>query len=147
MSLTSTPVLHQTPYSVPVEAQRIAAFAQAIGETREIYYNPAAAHAEGYRDIPIPPTMMFALSLKGPDPFAWMADIGFDLRNLLHGEQGFDYHQPVCAGDILTFYPRISNCYSRKGGELTFVVRDTRVDRQDGVHVADLHNVLIRRRI
>jgi acyl dehydratase len=47
------------------------------------------------------------------------------------------------AGDTLTFEQRIADIYYKKGGALEFVVRETRVSNQHGVHVADLHAVTV----
>jgi acyl dehydratase len=66
-----------------------------------------------------------------------------DLREVLHGEQRFDYHSPVCAGDTLRFQTRVSDIYDKKGGALEFVVNDTKVTNQLGEHVSDLHSVIV----
>ena len=65
-------------------------------------------------------------------------DIGIE-----HGEQRFDYHAPVCAGDTLRFESKVSDIYDKKGGALEFVVNDTKVTNQLGQHVADLHAVIV----
>lgn len=66
-----------------------------------------------------------------------------DLRKVLHGEQRFDYHAPVCAGDTLRFQTRVTDIFDKKGGALEFVVNDTKVTNQLGEHVADLHSVIV----
>ena len=67
----------------------------------------------------------------------------FDLGKVLHGEQRFDYHAPVCAGDTLRFESKVSDIYDKKGGALEFVVNGTKVTNQLGEHVADLHSVIV----
>ena len=47
------------------------------------------------------------------------------------------------AGEALRFAPRIIDRYQKKGGSLKFVVRETRVEGQDGTAVADLRCVLV----
>jgi acyl dehydratase len=47
------------------------------------------------------------------------------------------------AGDTLTFEPKITDIYSKKGGLLEFVARETRVTNQHGVHVADLNAITV----
>lgn len=79
------------------------------------------------------------------EPVAWLADIGVNLLHILHGEQRFDYHAMAYAGDTLTFESRISDIFQRKGGALDFVVKETRVTNQDGVHVADLRSTVVQR--
>jgi acyl dehydratase len=95
-----------------------------------------AAKQAGYRDLPVPPTFFFGIELEAPDPFAFVAELGVDLRTVLHGEQKFDYRQMAYAGDELTATSRIADMYEKKGGLLEFVVRETTVTNQDGAVVA-----------
>ena len=81
--------------------------------------------------------------LDVPDPFAWLTELGVDLRQLLHAAQGFRYFAPIHAGDRLTFASRIDNVFQKKGGELTFVTRETEVTNQRGVRVADVRTTIV----
>ena len=62
---------------------------------------------------------------------------------MLHGEQHFDYHAPVCAGDTLRIETRVTDIYDKKGGLLEFVVRESKVTNQLGEHVADMRGILV----
>ena len=77
-----------------------------------------------------------------PDPFGWLAAWNVDLTRMLHGEQTFDYYQPVCVGDVLTFEAHIADIYDKKNGALEFVLRKTKVTNQHEQHVADLTTLL-----
>ena len=132
-------------HSVAVEAGRLRFFSKAIGETDTVYTDEAAAKAAGYRALPAPPTFLFSLDLEREDPLDWLIRLGMDLGKILHGEQSFTYHAPVCAGDTVTFDTRISDIYDKKGGALEFVVKETRVRNQDTVHVADLKSTVVHR--
>ena len=131
------------PVEITVDAARLRFFAKAIGEKNPVYLDSAAAAAAGHPDLPVPPTFLFSIELDSPDPFAWMADLGVDLRFVLHGEQVFTYHSTAHAGDTLIATSTISDIYSKKGGALDFVVKDTAVTRADGSTVADLRAVLV----
>ncbi|MBF6212671.1 MaoC family dehydratase N-terminal domain-containing protein [Nocardia puris] len=120
------------PSTLYIDAGRLRLFAKAIGEP-----NPT--------DV-VPPTFLFAIELEQPDPFAWLAELGVDLRKVLHGEQSFVYHSPARAGDTLTATPRITDTYQKKGGALTFIVKETAVTRADGSAVADLKTVVVVRK-
>lgn len=133
------------PYSVDVESGRLRFFAKAIGETDPVYTDAEAARAAGYEALPVPPTFLFCLEMEQPDPFAWLAEIGADLARVLHGEQSFTYHRPVCAGDRVTFETCITDIYDKKAGALEFVLRKTRVTNQRGEHVADLLGTVVQR--
>jgi acyl dehydratase len=131
------------PTELPVDAGRLKFFAKAIGETNPVFTDPAAAQAAGHPALPVPPTFLFSIEMERPDPFDWVSALGIDLRHVLHGEQRFDYHSQAYAGDLLTAKPKIVDIYSKKGGALEFVVKDTAVVRADGSAVADLTSVLV----
>ena len=129
--------------TLTVERGRLRFFAKAIGETNPIYTDVEAAKAAGHPDIPAPPTFLFSVELENPDPFAFLVSLGVDLRMVLHGEQSFTYHATAYPGDELVASPRISDVYTKKGGALEFLVRDTAVTRGDGTPIAELQSVIV----
>lgn len=131
------------PRRLTVERGRLQFFAKAIGETDPVYINPDAAKAAGHPDIPVPPTFLFSVELEDPDPFAFLASLGVELRMVLHGEQSFIYHATAYPGDELIASPRISDVYTKKGGALEFLVRDTAITRADGAPIAELQSVIV----
>lgn len=126
-----------------VEKGRIAFFAKVIGLTDPVHTDEAAAKAAGYRGIVAPPTFIFGAPGDSGETMKLIETLEIDLGKVLHGEQRFDYHAPVCAGDTLRFESRVSDIYDKKGGALEFVVNDTKVTNQLGEHVADLHSVIV----
>lgn len=130
-----------------VERGRLRFFAKAIGETDPVYTDVTAARAAGHDDLPVPPTFFFGLELEQPDPFAYLTDLGVDMRHVLHGEQSFGYHSMAYAGDRLILSPRIADVYRKKGGELEFLVKETTVTRADGSKVAALTSVIVVRHL
>lgn len=121
------------PTTLTVDAGRLRFFATAIGDTVD-------------DDLRVPPTFLFSIELENPNPFGWADQLGIDLRFVLHGEQSFTYHSVVHAGDVLTATPRITDIYSKKGGALEFIVKETAVTRADGSLVADLKTVIVVRK-
>jgi acyl dehydratase len=126
-----------------VEKGRIAFFAKVIGLTDPIHTDEAAAKAAGYRGIVAPPTFIFGAPGDSGETMKLIETLDIDLGKVLHGEQRFDYHAPVCAGDTLRFESKVSDIYDKKGGALEFVVNGTKVTNQLGEHVADLHSVIV----
>ena len=126
-----------------VEKGRIAFFAKVVGLTDPIYTDEGAAKAAGYRGIVAPPTFIFGAPGDSGETMKLIETLNIDLGKVLHGEQRFDYHAPVCAGDTLRFESKVSDIYDKKGGALEFVVNDTKVTNQLGEHVADLHSVIV----
>jgi acyl dehydratase len=117
--------------SVTVTRDRLLAFAGAIGETNPIYLDTAAARQAGHRDLLVPPTFFFTLEMEGPSPFGYLAELGVDLRRVLHAEQAFEYYDLAYAGDIMTLDARVVDVSTKKDGALEFVSKNTRIARGD----------------
>ncbi|MFR9778266.1 MaoC family dehydratase N-terminal domain-containing protein [Micromonospora sp. MS34] len=130
------------PVTVTVERGRLRFFAQVVGETDPVYVDPAAARAAGHPDLPVPPTFFFSLEMESPDPWSYVAELGVDLRRVLHGGQEFNYHAMVYAGDTVELRPRIVDVYTKKAGALEFLVKRTDVLR-DGHLVAEATAVIV----
>lgn len=135
---------YQLPPSVlHVDRTRLQFFAKATGDRDPVYVDPAAAKAAGYADIPAPPTFMFAAELDSGANEKLLNDLDVPLTKLLHGEQSFRYFKPVCAGDTVTVQSTVSDIYDKKGGQLEFIVKDSRVTNQAAELVAELRTVLV----
>jgi acyl dehydratase len=135
---------HELPPSVlPIERSRLRFFAKAIGETDPVYTDLAAARDAGYPDLPAPPTFVFAAELDSGAVDLLLARLGIPVARLLHGEQGFIYHLPVCVGDTITVRSRIEDIYDKKGGALEFVVKASRATNQSDELVAEMRSVLV----
>jgi hypothetical protein len=118
------------PMPFEVERGRLRFFARTIGLTDPIYFDVEAARRAGHRDLPVPPTFLSnSLELELPDPLGWLAELGGDLTKTTHAEQAFDYRALAYAGDSLVLERRIVDVYTKKGGALEFVVKQTDVKR------------------
>lgn len=130
------------PHTQTVEAGRLRLFANTIGETNPVYFSEQAARAAGHPGLLVPPTFLFCLDMEMDNPYGYLKTLGIELARVLHGEQHFRYHLPAHAGDKLTFRSVITDIYSKKGGALEFLVRETTVHRVDE-KVADLRSTII----
>jgi acyl dehydratase len=103
-----------------VEKGAIRRFAEAIGDPSALYKDEEAARAAGYRSMVAPPS--FPATFSGGVDF--MAVLAINPRNVLIGEQSFEYHQPICAGDRLLVTSRVVDIYEKMGtgGVMDFVV-------------------------
>ncbi|AQV98598.1 acyl dehydratase [Cupriavidus necator] len=133
--------------SITVEEGAVSFYAKAIGETNPAYNDPAAARDAGQPSIRVPPTFLSCLEGRTFQTRALLELARMDLKRLLHAEQSYVYHAPAYAGDTLTFEPRIVDVYDKKDGALEFLVKETRVTNQDGVHIADLCTALVQRQL
>ena len=135
---------HELPASVLfIDRSRLQFFAKAIGETRPIYIDPAAARDAGFTDLPVPPTFLFAAELDSGATDKLLADLEIPISKLLHGEQSFIYHRAAYAGDTVTVRSTVSDIYEKKNGALEFVVKSSRVTNQNQELVAELLSVLV----
>ena len=103
------------PVQLNVEAGRLKFVSKALGLTDPVYIDVEAARAQGYANLLAPPT------------FPYMLESGaLDIEELCnffgHAEQKFTYHQPICAGDQITFIKSIQEIFDKKSGLLEFVV-------------------------
>src|SRR6516162_865365 len=99
------PVLHE------VEKNAIRRFAEALGDPNPLAIDEAVARAAGYPSLVAPPT--FAVSLASNERFRHSLDLG--TRNILHGEQAFEYARPIVAGDRITVRSRVADVQERAG--------------------------------
>jgi len=135
---------HQLPPSeLLIERGRLQFFARSIGETDPIYTDLAAARAAGYPDLPAPPTFVFAAELESGAVTSLLETLELPIQKILHGEQGFTYLKPVCAGERVTVRSKIADIYEKKGGALEFVLKSSEVRNSSGELVAELRSLLV----
>ncbi|MGA1597473.1 MAG: MaoC family dehydratase N-terminal domain-containing protein [bacterium] len=125
------------PVELPVEEGRLKFVAKALGQTDPVYTDRQAAQAAGYPNLPAPPTFPFMLEADALDLMGFCEFLGQDLGRLLHAEQSYTYHQPICAGDRITFVKTIREIFDKKNGALEFVISDNTLTNQDGVLCAE----------
>jgi len=127
-----------------VGREHIRRFAEAIGDSNPAYLDPEAAKALGHRDVVAPPTFLtvlgFRFASEGPivDP-----ELGLDYSLVVHGEQTFELHRPVVAGDVLTSVQRIDDIKDAGRNELLLTVTD--VTDASGEKVATLRSTIVSR--
>jgi hypothetical protein len=133
------------PLRFDVHRGRLRFFAETIGLTDPIYVDVDAARRAGHRDLPVPPTFLgHSLELELPQPMDWLAAVGGDLTKTTHAEQAFVYHALAYAGDRLVLHRRIVDVYTKKGGALEFVVKQTDVRRGAETLAESLSTIALR---
>jgi acyl dehydratase len=135
----------QTYESEPmtITKDRVRLFAKAIGSRDPIYQDSAVAKAAGYKNIPVPTTFLVAVELDDSATEKMLADLQVPMGRILHGEQGFTYHEPATVGDTLTVKAHIKDIYDKKNGAIEFIVRCSDVFNQAGTRVAELRSVIV----
>ncbi|MBO3273660.1 MaoC family dehydratase N-terminal domain-containing protein [Pseudomonas schmalbachii] len=126
-----------------LERGRLCAFARAIGETEPQFTDLAAAKDAGYADLPAPPSFLFGAELDAGTLDTMLADLEIPIARILHGEQSFTYHKPVCAGETITVTSRIDDIFDKKNGALEFLVKTSEVRNDTDELVAEMRSVLV----
>ncbi|HWG93487.1 MAG TPA: MaoC family dehydratase N-terminal domain-containing protein [Mycobacteriales bacterium] len=146
MPLNRAFVGREYPASTTYEVGRehIRRFAEAIGDGNPAYRDPEAARALGHPDVIAPPTFLTVLNFRfaseGPivDP-----ELGLDYSRVVHGEQSFELHRPVRAGDVLHVVSRIVDIKDAGRNELISMAGE--VTAADGEAVATLRSTIVSR--
>jgi acyl dehydratase len=128
-------------WKVTVERGPVSQFAGALQDSNRIYRDANAARDAGFGNIPAPPTFTFAMQFWGaftedqpPDPTGGanpmhtvMGELFAKGALVLHGEQEFEYHQPVEVGDVLVGEGVIKDAYEKEtdSAVMTFIVIQT----------------------
>jgi acyl dehydratase len=127
--------------SFRVSREKIREFANALGERNPVCHSVKAAQAAGYPDLVAPPTFLTSLQLLELERFLSSPEVGLDISQILHGEQGFVLHRPVIAGDELASKTSIED--QRERADATFYSLATRVESVSGELVAILSSTIV----
>ncbi len=118
------------PASFEVEAERIAEYADAVGEPSPVHRDPEAARAAGFRDAVAPPMFCVVYSAVAMGPAVLDPEVGMNFAAMVHGGQEFDWGEPVCAGDTITTAVTCKEIAERDGKG--FYVFESVSTNQDG---------------
>ncbi len=141
MSVTEHPF---PAFSYTVERGKIREFALAIGDDNPVYYDVEAAQAQGYRDIPIPPTFATAIDMWAGADFEMLVErLQLQALKVLHGEQSYRYLEEICAGDVLQGETRVISAKEKVGMKL--LTLETLYRNQAGQDVLVATAVIIER--
>ncbi len=129
----------------PFEVTRgdIRRFARAMGDDNPAYHDPEAARALGHPDVVAPPTFLITAS-TGDAGGGFIADpeLGLQYHLVVHGEEHFAFHRPVCAGDVLDSVTTIRDIRDAGRNELMTLVTEV---TSKGEPVATVTNTIVSR--
>jgi acyl dehydratase len=124
-----------------IERGPVANFAKAVLDDAPVYRNADVAAADGFAGIPAPPTFGFSAqnwgrweerqTAEAPETNPMFEVMGKLYANggiVLHGEQRFEYHQPIVSGQTLHYEGIVRDIYEKPSGDQTMtfiVVEDT----------------------
>ena len=118
-------------------------FATAIGDLNPAYLDSDAARALGHPDVVAPPTFLITMgSSTGGRSFMSDPELRLNFAMVVHGEQRFVLHRPVCAGDRLDSETRLSDIRAAGSNEMLTLVTEVTCA---GEAVATVTNTIVSR--
>jgi len=120
-----------------VELGKVREFARAVKDDKPAYRSATPL---------APPTFLMTMALWIGDMSQSRSAVKLDYRRLLHGEQEFEYVNPIRAGDVLTFRSRTKEVFEKqgkRGGKMLFIVGETEFRNQRAEVVAYSRNTVI----
>ena len=85
-----------------VGREKVREFVEATGATHPHSVDIEAARSAGYRDLVAPPTFAVVIAQPATKQASFDPEVGVDYSRVVHGEQRFVHHEPICAGDVVT---------------------------------------------
>ncbi len=113
-----------------VEGERIAQYADAIGEPNPVHRDAEAAKQAGFREQVAPPMFAVVYSAPALGPAVLDPEVGMNFASMVHGGQEFTWGEPVCAGDRITTNVTCKSIDERAGKG--FYVFESVSTNQDG---------------
>ena len=121
--------------TMEVEKGHIRRFAQAIGDDNPLHYDEEYAKKSRYGGIIAPPTFATTFGFESKENLMEGLDINY--ARLLHGEQEYEYHKPIMAGDVISFSTTITDITEKQGksGAMDIITTEMTGNNQNGERV------------
>lgn len=126
-------------FDLPVDRDKIAEFAVAVGEDNVLCFDPEEAKLHGFPDVIAPPTFTVTQIFAVPrEVREERLGANLDYGRVLHGEQEFIYKRLPVAGETLHGTMRIARDFvkeGKRGGSMRFVTYESQFTDDAGDEV------------
>ena len=103
-------------FPVHIEPVKLRELALAIGDPNPVYQDRHAARAEGYEEIPLPPTAAtIFLFWENRHFIEQLAELGMDATRMIHREESYEYLAPIHPGETLIGVMTVLDGSTRRG--------------------------------
>ncbi|KGM11548.1 FAS1-like dehydratase domain-containing protein [Cellulomonas bogoriensis] len=126
------------PYLVGREHLR--EFAGTVGAEHPAHHDVDAARALGHRDVVAAPTFAVVLAQRAEAQLIGDPEAGIDFSRVVHADERFTHHRPVCAGDELVTTLHVDSITERAG--LSMVTTRCEITDTQGSAVATVRSTL-----
>lgn len=134
-------------FDLPVDPDRVADFATAVGEDNPVFFDADAAMGLGFPGPLAPPTFTVTQIFQVPrDEREKRLGANLDYARVLHGEQEFIYERLPIAGETLQGTMRIAKDFTKegkRGGSMRFVTYESKFTDAEGALVLTANYTLI----
>ena len=134
-------------FTIEVERSKIRELALAVGDDNPIYQSREAAQAAGYDDVPLFPTSPTTFTFWGNAKLGnQLVSMGVNVMHILHGEEEYEYLNPIHPGDTLTGVMTLVDGKTRSGGggsSMDILTIEVRYTNQHGQPVLNARQVII----
>jgi acyl dehydratase len=128
-----------SPYVVGRE--KVREFSQAVFAMAPIHHDLASALAAGWADLVAPPTFPIVIQEKTLQQLLSHPGAGIDFSRVVHGDQKFEYHRPLIAGDEVVATLRVTKIQSLGGH--TMVTSESTIETTSGEAVVTATSTLV----
>jgi acyl dehydratase len=101
-----------------VTAEKIAAFAQAIGDDNPIYFDQDFATSLGHKSVCAPPTFPIAVTMTVMEEYFNDPALNMNYSRIVHSDQRFEYTRPIEVGDELVVRTSVEEIRPLGGNEM-----------------------------
>ena len=108
-------------FTFEAERGKIRELCLAIGDQNQIFHDTDVAKVSGYNDTPAPLTFATVMNFWGyPEVWDRMAEMGVDVKRLLHAKEEYEYFSPIYPGDVVTGVVSVDSMRDGAMGMVTF---------------------------
>lgn len=123
-----------------VGREKLREFAEAVGATHPAYSDVAAARALGHPDLLAPPTFAVVVAQRAEKQLIADPAAGIDFTRVVHADERFTHHRPICAGMRLVTVLHVDSIVERRG--MAMIITRAEIAADDGAPVATVVSTL-----
>jgi acyl dehydratase len=102
------------PVEYEVGREKIREYAAVTGEESAFYYHAEQAQGAGFRNVVAPPMFCAVYCAPAIAKAVFDPELGIDRGRFVHGEQSFEWFEPVCAGDLVTTNCELAEIFAKR---------------------------------
>ncbi len=133
------------PVEYEVCKEKIKEYATAIGDLNPLYFDEAKAKESPYKGIVAPPMFVVVYAKDVLSQALFDHDMSLDVAMLVHGEQEYEFIEPVRPGDVIVTEGYISDIYEKSDKDFVVVGSISKRKSDNGIVSKGKWTFVIRR--